>query len=110
MASQEKGMLGPHLLMLEPRAGFPKGQGQVLHFLPVTSVAWRGGEQRGSRQLTVAIILSPGAMNSVSLHLCGRNVIQFCLELRTHSDAFFLLWSGNEFCSVFYSGAYYAIA
>lgn len=75
------GMLGPplalvHLLMLEVRAGFPTGGGRVLLLLPLTSVgaarsewpmAWRGAEQRGSERLSVVIILSPGAMNSISL-------------------------------------------
>lgn len=30
-------------------------------------MAWRGAEQRGSERLSVVIILSPGAMNSISL-------------------------------------------
>lgn len=55
---------------------FSNRRGRVLLLLPLTSVgaarsewpmAWRGAEQRGSERLSVVIILSPGAMNSISL-------------------------------------------
>lgn len=70
------------------------------------------GPEHGEAQSSMGHNSLPRAVNSISLLAVreGRNPIQFSLELRAHSDSFLLLWSGNEFCSVFHLGAYYAIA
>lgn len=104
-----------HLLMLELRAGFTKEGARTSFFLPQWELHTSNGQWHGevwSSRVAMCCHYSLPWSNELHLppSLCGRNVIQFSLELTTHSDSFLLLWSGNEFCSVFHLGAYYAIA